>query len=98
VKSHPEDNRKQLLCLQAAHQSRDPWKTRSERLREARKKAALKKKPKPSHVLINLIEALVLDRGPVTPHTTRSHKSRRKRPEIASQMSILLTLVHNWIQ
>lgn len=33
-----------------------------------------------------------------TPHTTRPSEIRRKRPEIASQMSILLTLVHNWIQ
>lgn len=32
---------------------------------------------------------------PITPHTTGPRTSRRKRPEIASQMSILLTLVHN---
>lgn len=38
------------------------------------------------------------DKDAITPHTTRPSKTRRKRPEIASQMSILLTLVHNRIQ
>lgn len=43
-------------------------------------------------------EALVFQDRPDSPHTTRPSKPRRKRPEIASQMSILLTPVHNGIQ
>lgn len=92
-----------MSCPLAIGQCHDPRMTRLENVRKGRFKKfpVLKIPPLPSLPIWNTHhgnEALVFRDRPDSPHTTSPSKPRRKRPEIASQMSILLTPVHNGIQ
>lgn len=90
------------ILLLTTGQDNDPWGMRLEivRKRQIQEVCVLQIPPlKSLHFYIHhWNEVLVLGKDPFTPHTTSPSETRRKRPEIASQMSILLTPVHNWIQ
>lgn len=104
VKSHhtQNNNKKHISCPLTIGQYNDSWRIRlgNVRKRQIREVHTVKTPPfKSLHFTIqSLKRSLSVRKDPITPHTTRPSETRRKKPEIASQMSILLTLVHNWIQ
>lgn len=99
---HPEKQGKHASCPLATGQYTALWRTRLENVRRRQNQEAHIEKPlrlNPRILLCNYWnEVLVLDKTQ-SPHTPPDPgKPREKRPEIASQMPILLTPVHNWIQ